>query len=79
MVLRFEAKRAELLRALVRDDHEIAGREVLETMAGDRAHALGHGLVLLMDTFDTSEGARLLRCPNTARKRSGEQHHSSRV
>ena len=39
----------------------VAGREVLETMVGDRAHALGHRLVLLMDTFDTSEGARLLR------------------
>src|SRR6516165_6995034 len=42
-------------------DHEVAGRKVLEAMVGDRAHALGHGLVLLMDTFDTSEGARLLR------------------
>src|SRR5499427_9952334 len=42
-------------------DHEVAGREVLETMVDDRAHALGHGLVLLVDTFDTSEGARLLR------------------
>src|SRR5579863_3298920 len=58
-MIRQGARRAQ--QALARaGEHEIARRKILETVIDDRPHALGHRLVLEMDTLDAAEAARAL-------------------